>query len=415
MGQHLRYDVAIVGGSIGGCTAALFFARRGLRVALIERNEDPHAYKKVCTHFIQPSAVPTLERLGLTGMIEAAGALRNRLEVHTRWGWIRDSEDAQRYGYNIRRETLDPLLRTLAATTVGVDFMPGASPERLLEHHGRIVGVEIARQGRPTVAVDARLVVAADGRHSQMVKLAGVPVKSKVNGRFTYFTYYRDLPLSSAVNSQYWYMEPELAYAFTNDDRLTLLGAFLPNDQLAEWKRDVQGHFVRFWDRVPGAPSLRAAEQVGEMRGMVHMPNVSRPAAWKGMALVGDAALSLDPIWGTGCGFAFQSAEWLADCAGDALGDGAPSDRAIDRGLEQYRKRHRAATLGHALHIADFSKARDNRFLETLLMSAATRDGEIAHSLLEYLARDIGITHLARKVLRAIWVHVPYAGHVARA
>ena len=415
MGRHLHYDVAIVGASIGGCTAAMFFARRGLRVALIERKVDPHAYKKVCTHFIQPSAVPTLERLGITAAIEAAGGLRNRLEVHTRWGWIRGSETGQRYGYNLRRETLDPLLRTLAATTVGVDFMPGASAKRLLEHEGRIVGVEIARQGRPASAVHARLVVAADGRQSRLAELAGVPAKSRANNRFTYFTYYRDLPLCSAVNSQFWHLEPELAYAFSNDDRLTLLGVFLPHDRLAEWKRDVQGNFVRLWERVPGCPPLRTAEQVGEMRGMTHMPNISRRAAWRGMALIGDAALSLDPIWGTGCGFAFQSAEWLVDCAADALCHEAGSNLGLDRGLTHYQRRHRAATLGHALHIVDFSTARNYRFVETLFLSAATRDNAMAHCILAYFAREFGVARTASNVMRALQVHLARTWHVRHA
>jgi 2-polyprenyl-6-methoxyphenol hydroxylase-like FAD-dependent oxidoreductase len=56
------YDVAMVGASIAGCAAATLFARRGARVALIERRSDPDAYKTLCTHFIQPSAVPTMER-----------------------------------------------------------------------------------------------------------------------------------------------------------------------------------------------------------------------------------------------------------------------------------------------------------------------------------------------------------------
>ncbi len=83
-----KFDVAIVGGSIAGCTAATFFARQGLRVALLERNADPNAYKKVCTHYIQPCALPTLQRLRLAERIEAAGGVRNGVELWTRWGWI---------------------------------------------------------------------------------------------------------------------------------------------------------------------------------------------------------------------------------------------------------------------------------------------------------------------------------------
>jgi menaquinone-9 beta-reductase len=110
------YDVAVVGASIAGCTAATLLAREGASVALIERHSDPNAYKALCTHFIQPGAVPTMKRLGLIPLIEAAGAVPNEIDVWTRWGWIRNPEGVP-YGYNIRRQTLDPMLRRLAAQT----------------------------------------------------------------------------------------------------------------------------------------------------------------------------------------------------------------------------------------------------------------------------------------------------------
>jgi len=74
------YDVAIVGASIAGCTAAILFASQGLRVALIERHADLDAYKVLCTHFIQPNATPTIQRLGIAAALEAAGAVRNGLQ-----------------------------------------------------------------------------------------------------------------------------------------------------------------------------------------------------------------------------------------------------------------------------------------------------------------------------------------------
>ena len=69
-----EYDVAVVGASVAGCTTAALLGRAGAKVALLEQRPDPRAYKTVCTHFIQASATPTLERLGLTERIEAAGA-----------------------------------------------------------------------------------------------------------------------------------------------------------------------------------------------------------------------------------------------------------------------------------------------------------------------------------------------------
>src|SRR4051794_41940421 len=71
-----RYDVVVVGASIAGCTAATLLARDGLKVALVEAHRDENMYKRLCTHFIQSSATPTIERLGLDKELDAAGGAR---------------------------------------------------------------------------------------------------------------------------------------------------------------------------------------------------------------------------------------------------------------------------------------------------------------------------------------------------
>ena len=110
------FDVVVVGASVAGCTAARLYAQRGARVALIEKRPDAAAYKTVCTHYIQSSATPTIEKLGLAAPIEERGAVRNSIDMWTPYGgWIRHRGDTP-YGYNVTRRVLDPLLRRLAAT-----------------------------------------------------------------------------------------------------------------------------------------------------------------------------------------------------------------------------------------------------------------------------------------------------------
>src|SRR5262249_27925323 len=82
------YDAVIVGASRAGCAAAIFVARAGARVALVDQRPDKAAFKRVCSHYIQSSAVPTLERLGLLEPLLQAGAVRSRVRAWTRWGWI---------------------------------------------------------------------------------------------------------------------------------------------------------------------------------------------------------------------------------------------------------------------------------------------------------------------------------------
>ena len=87
-----KFDVAVVGASVAGCTAARLFAQSGATVALIERRDDPAAYKVVCTHAILPPATPTIERLGLAPLLVERGALRTQAEFWTPYGgWFAPS------------------------------------------------------------------------------------------------------------------------------------------------------------------------------------------------------------------------------------------------------------------------------------------------------------------------------------
>src|SRR5262245_2798635 len=95
------YDVAIVGASLAGCSAARLFAQRGLRVALVEQHGAIDWHKRLCTHYIQACAVPAIQRLGLAPHVERAGGVRSRMEIWTRYGWIRHAAQTSRetYGY----------------------------------------------------------------------------------------------------------------------------------------------------------------------------------------------------------------------------------------------------------------------------------------------------------------------------
>lgn len=411
MPSHSEYDVAIVGASIAGCAAAIFFGRAGARVALIERDSDPAGYKKLCTHYIQASATPTLERLGLARAIEDAGGVRNDAEVFTRWGWIvAPSEQTIRrpaYGYNIRRSTLDPMLRKTAAQTVGVEFLRGLSARELRTDQGRICGVSAQGEGDSKLDIVANLVVGADGRNSRVAELAGLPAKETPNGRIFYFAHYRNLPLASGTRSQLWFLDPDVAYTFPNDDGVTLVAAMPARAEAAEWKADPEAAMTRLFERLPRAPSLPQAQRVTPFMGMIEYPNLHRGVSKPGLALIGDAALSSDPLWGVGCGWALQSAEWLAEAVGRAWT--SPPD--LDRGLSAYAKRHRSELAGHQFLIGDFSTGRPFNFLERLAFSAAARDPVCADTFAAFGSRCIGVSRFLRPdaLARALWVNARHA------
>jgi flavin-dependent dehydrogenase len=236
------------------------------------------------------------------------------------------------------------------------------------------------------LVVRARLVVAADGRHSDIADCAALPVQRWPNNRFTYFTYFRNLELRGGANSQYWHMGKRFAYAFANDAGTTLLGCFMPIEELPQWRGNVEHAFMRFWEQVPDAPHLRTADRCGEMRGVIKHPNQRREMTAPGLALIGDALLSVDPIWGTGCGWAIESSAWLVDAVAPALAPGAPA-HDVDRAVLRYARKHRRATNAHVDHICSLSTGRSTNWAENRIFEAGVSDPIVAASVLAYFGR----------------------------
>jgi flavin-dependent dehydrogenase/pimeloyl-ACP methyl ester carboxylesterase len=402
------YDVVVVGASIAGCTAATLLGRAGARVALLERRPEIASYKTICTHFIQSSATPTIERLGLAERIEAAGGVRNGLELWTAHGWIRprpgDGYPYPRYGYDIRREKLDPMLRELAAQTPGVELMLGHAVTDLLRSDGRPAGARaVDRHGRAR-DISARVVVGADGRGSDVARIAGVRARVKPHERFAYFAYYRDLPLVSGQRTLFWLLDPDIAYAFPQDDGITLMATMQTKDRLPWFKRDLEANFAAYFRGLPNAPELDSGERISKVLGRIESPNTMRPAAGPGVAFVGDAAMAADPLWGIGCGWAFQSGEWLAEELG-AVAGGEASDAQVDAALERYRRRHRSRLLGHYLLTSDYATGRRTTPLERMLFAAAAKDDACAATFNAFGGRcirpnDLEFARLAGRAIR---------------
>ncbi len=407
MTSQVAFDVVVVGASIAGCTAATLYARQGLKVALVERETSPDYYKKICNHFIQPFAVQTFKRLGIIETLEAAGAVRNGdIRVHTRWGWIHAEGHGSRqpFGYNIRRLKLDPLMRSMAAQTPGVNFMPGLTARELVSDHGRFAGVLVDNKQGQAQEIRAHIVVGADGRNSRVAAASRVPTNVKPNNRFCYYAYYRNFSFPSQM---IWFREPDWIYAFPNDDGVTVLCSYIHKSRLPDFKRDLKSSFRRLYEGLPSGPQFDGVEQITETRGMLEIPNISRRAGHPGLGLVGDAALAVDPMWGTGVSFALRSAEWLVDCTSPALLNGGASVH-VDQALTQYAKRHRAGLGGHAFQIADYSTGRRLNPIEKQFFMAAVHDPVTARHFADFEGRNISLTQFLSPaaIARAVWVNL---------
>lgn len=405
-GNRSDYDAVIVGASLAGCATALALGRAGASVALVEKQPDPAAFKRMCSHFIQASAVPALERLDLLEPIMEAGGVRSRMRAWTQWGWIEAPPSKAREAVNLRRELLDPLIRETAAATPGVELLLGRSAEHLVRAGDTVRGVVVRDRDGEETTLGAQLVVGADGRDSRIAELAAVKTKTSPHGRFAYGAYFDGPPSAVDGASTIWMLDPNWAAAFPTDSGLVFYAAMPTKDRLPEFRRDPEAALVSFVGDIPEAPPIRASRLVSPVLGKIEMPNKVRVPVAPGLALVGDAALAVDPLFGVGCGWAFQSAEWLADSVAPAL----RGDETLQAGLARYRRRHRRGLRGHATLINEYASGRKMRPGERLIFSAAARDRRAAETFDAFGTRCIGPSRaFASMIPRSIAVNARHA------
>ncbi len=386
--MEANFDVVVVGSGPAGCTAAILLGRAGLTVALLEAHRDPAHYKRLCTHSIRSSATPTLKRLGIDTMLDELGAVRHHENGWTKRGWVHERREAA-HGYNIRRRTLDPALRATAAAVPGVELVMGARVRELItDGDGRVSGVVAEIRGEHR-QIGSRLVIGADGYTSKVAVLAGLPGKISANHRFAYQAGYQNVELPPGWSGAGWVQEPgaNVNYIFCNNDGVAMLAAFHSKDGLDDFKRDREAALLRSFASLPDAPDLSRAERATDVIGTTDYPSITRRRIVRpGVALVGDAAMVGDPLWGTGCGWAFQTAEWLCEATTEPLLSGAKDE--VDAAARRYQRKHRRRLLPHQVTNIDFSQKNGLNPLQRTLYGAAPRDQWVADRLLAVATRN---------------------------
>ncbi|CAB3793086.1 hypothetical protein LMG28614_03646 [Paraburkholderia ultramafica] len=243
--------------------------------------------------------------------------------------------------------------------------------------------------------------------------LAGVKSASSKNSRFGAIRAYRNVALRRGTCSQMWLRGPETACVFPNDGGVTVIAYMATKDKLDGFRVNPSDALERSMTGFPDAPDLSSAEPLRNALLVKGYPNVWRQPAVGNIAFVGDALMSIDPLWGVGCGFAFQTAEWLVDTLAPVLKQHGPTAPALRR----CAKRVSGELNGHRFLIVDYARRHGLNAIERLTFRAAAKDPAASRHLHAYGARLIGPAKFLapRALLRAAWVDLRRpAAHTAQ-
>ena len=371
--------VAIVGGGIGGLTAALALARRGIAVEVLEQARGPSGAGASID--LGPNAVRLLDALELREPLRRVGVRPDAIEL-LRW---RDGSVLLRAPHGAAAEAhfgaplLDVYRPDLQA--VLLDALPpgtvrfGARVERLTQTDH---GVELAVQGEEPVSADAA--VAADGIRSplrQQLVGADEPV-------FSGTVVYRGLAEREDVLdlhpdpvNRYWLGPRRHAVAYwVAAGRLLAVNAAVREADLVpeSWTDEAPPGEVPPYFAGWHEPLLERFRRCRVfLRGAVFVRRPLEHWSFGRVTLLGDAAHAMEPFQAQGAAQAVEDAVVLAACLADAGPDGVPTaltryERARMRRAEELQASSSGAADTLYLPDGDEQQARDARY-RTLLQT----------------------------------------------
>lgn len=310
------YDIAVVGGGMGGAAFATAMAAHGLRVVVLEREKQFR--DRVRGEGMHAWGVPEAKELGIYS------CLLSDCAIEVRWWDIYLGERLlARRDFTATTDHGSPLLSfyhpqmqevlLTAAANAGAEIRRGAAVRDV--RAGALPTVTVEHQGW-TSELEARLVVAADGRNSPTRKWAGFTVEQDADERLFTGVLLENitapqeawLGVMNADNGQ------EAVLCHVGDGRTR---AYLGYPRAAAHRLAKPEDLPRFVEQSirTGAPAeyYRHARIAGPMASFASADSWVEHPYRDGIALLGDAASTCDPSFGQGLAMTLRGARLLRD------------------------------------------------------------------------------------------------------
>jgi len=351
----MTYDVAIVGGGMVGATLAVALAPLNLRVALIEaipHNAAAQPSFDERTTALSNGSRRILEAIGVWSALDAAATPIAKIHVSDqgRFGFARidaREQGLKAMGYVVANRALGSALWSRLSSQETKVFCPAVLSG--LTANDESVKIEFAESGAK-IAIDAKLIVAADGTQSVVRSAFGVAAEVRDYGQTAVIT--TVLPQRFHDNVAYERFTPEgpLALLPLDGGRCTLVltlakdaahSALAWSDQefLAEVQRRFGfrlGRFLKVGRRVPYPLSLTQSERTSAPRCVI----------------IGNAAQGLHPVAGMGFNLGLRDVASLAELiaenargAADARKHADPGNAQLLREYDAWRRADRGGVI----------------------------------------------------------------------
>lgn len=301
-------DVFVIGGGPAGLAAAIAARQRGLRVVVADGARPP--IDKACGEGLMPDGLAALERLGLQLPVAEAFPFRGIRFLSSASSAEALFPDGG-FGLATRRTILHRVMAERAAQ-VGVELLWGTAVTGISSQ-----GVSVGRS-----VVRTRWIIGADGSNSRVRRWAELEGCYRPRLRYAFRRHYRVAPWTDHMEAHWGACCQGYATAVSDDEVCVVLASHNPNLRLEDGLKELPHLKERLRSTEP------SSVERGAITGNRQLKRVSRG----NVALIGDAAGTVDAITGEGLGLAFSQAVALAACLESGY-------------LEPYQAEHRRLAL----------------------------------------------------------------------
>lgn len=374
-----NYDAIIVGAGPAGSTCALYAARAGLKVLLLDKKSFPR--DKICGDAISGRSVEFLEELGLLEKLKTVPQKRvtgvtfsSPNGVAATVPFTPPATKKEVYGFVCRREIYDNML--FEAAKAEVETQENFEVKTILRENGAVVGVSGLDANGDEKELTAKVVIGADGFNSIISQQLGIYEHDPNHWVVATRAYYRNVKdVKDAIEIHFVdAVQPGYFWIFPLEDNKVNVGIGMLHRDLKSRNISLrQAHLDAvasdyFKDRFDGA------ELISKIQGWnLPVGSKKRQVIGDGFMLLGDAAGLIDPFTGEGIGNAMCSGKLAAE----TLKQVAASGKATAKHLKSYEQKL-WATLWDELHTSHLLQ-RIGRFqpLLNLVVGRAAKSEEV--------------------------------------
>ncbi len=386
------YDVIVIGGGPAGSATALFLARSGYKVVLLDQSRFPR--DKVCGEFISPAADAILEDLGVLSEIEAHSPVRLNgvaISSYEMTGFAVDYPPLPRTtrpmtSLSLPRFLLDRLMIERVRQT-GVAVKEGHKVTDFIVEEGRVVGVRGRDNSKTPFEFRVDVVVDAGGRNGISLRRFDLKKKSRGSSKIALAAHWTTQHPLKKYCAMHVSDPGYTGIAPTGENQVNVV--LVVDKKSLQGEKDLHDFYVRTVLKNPLRRKLLDQGEVAEkVRSVDSLGFFVRPPTLGGLVLVGDASGFIDPFTGEGIYLSLRSAEIAAQVIDDCFMKKDFSRNALAV-YERRRKRefHKKFLLSKILQYLIYNPPLCNRVIQTLARNpdqAATLVGVIG----DYIPAD---------------------------